>query len=89
MNRLIIHPRIEERHPELDESDVVCAWNNAFLSTTRTKKNPNQYLAIGADSKGRMLEMVAVLTENGDWLVFHAMTPPSDNTLDELHLGRG
>jgi hypothetical protein len=32
--------------------------------------------------------MVAVELEGGDWLVFHAMTPPSAKTYDELGTGR-
>ena len=41
------------------------------------------------DDKGRELEMVAVELEGGDMLIFHAMTPPSRRTYEELGLVRG
>jgi len=35
-----------------------------------------------------LLEMVTVHNRCGDWLVYHAMTPPSKKTLKELSIDR-
>ena len=79
-----IHPRIEEQHPEIKNEDVLEAWQNFVIGGTRTKsKNYPEVLRIGYDQKGRELEMVGTLTENG-WLVYHAMTPPSKKTTVEI-----
>lgn len=67
---------------------MLTAWENSIASTPRTQKNPNEYVAVGFDGKGRLVETVAVRSAAGDWLVFHAMTPPSANTLAELGFER-
>lgn len=67
---------------------MLAAWNNSFVSTSRTRKNPDEYVAVGFDGKGRLVEIAAIRFPTGDWLVFHAMTPPSKNTLKELRLER-
>ena len=88
MAKLIVHPRVILRHPELDEAGVMAAWENALVSTPRTHLNPNQYVALGFDTKGRLLEVVAVRLEDGSWLIYHAMTPPSNKTFEELGIER-
>lgn len=79
-----VHPRIAERHPELSEDGIVRAWLNPLSSALR-EDSPNfpEYLQIGYDKDGRLIEMVGVLSEDG-WLIYHAMTPPSRKTLKEL-----
>ena len=81
-----IHARIHERHPEISEDDVRCAWENQYRTTLRMVDSGERHVAVGLDTKGRDLEMVAVELESGDWLVYHAMTPPSQKTLAELGL---
>ena len=79
-----IHPRVSERHPELSEDDVRHAWDNRFAEATRSDVAGYwQVIAIGADQKGRLVEMVASL-QGGDWLVFHAFTPPTKKAMDEI-----
>ena len=46
------------------------------------------YIAIGADSNGRLIEMVARATEDGEWVIFHAFTPPTKKALRELGMTR-
>ena len=82
--QLSVHPRVIERHPELTESDIVIAWENALSSAPRLEKNPNEYVAVGFDSKGRLIEMVAIRESSGDWMLYHAKTPPTKKTLAEL-----
>ena len=88
MSELIVHERVLERHPELTEEGVKTAWETALVSTPRIMKDPNEYVALGFDNDGRLLEMVAIRLENGYWLILHAMTPPSDKTFDELGVER-
>jgi hypothetical protein len=88
LGKLYVHPRVHERHPELLDRDVIAAWETALLSTPRTEKNPNEYLAVGFDGRGRLLEMVAVRLDGCDWLIYHAMTPPSNKTFEELGIER-
>ncbi|MBO7675297.1 MAG: hypothetical protein J6S63_09865 [Atopobiaceae bacterium] len=85
---VIIHPRVSERHPALADDDVRSAWENQYRATIRETDAGLRHVAVGHDARGREIEMVAVELEGGDWLVFHAMTPPSRKTYDELGMGR-
>lgn len=81
---LIVHPRVRERHPELTEADVVFAWSNSFRSAPRLKKNPDEYVSVGFDNKGRLIEMIALRSKHGEWLIYHAKTPPTKKIMAEL-----
>ena len=87
MDKIIVYERIHERHPELEVRDVLHAWNQCFRSAPRLRK-PGEYLAIGTDARGRLLEMAAVRLDDA-WLVFHAMTTPSNKTISELGIKKG
>ncbi len=86
MNRVYVDDRVETRHPELHitKDDAIAAWYNAIKSRPRLEKNPDEYLAIGIDGKGRMMELVAVRDGDGDFLIYHAFTPPQANAKKEL-----
>ena len=88
MEQVIVHPRICERHPELQEQDVLSAWGNMIAFLPRLESEPTRYIAVGSDPNGRLLEMVAQKAHDGHWVIFHAMTPPSRKTLVELKLVR-
>lgn len=79
-----IHPRVHERHPQIDDDDVRFAWSHRYYEALRTD-SPNfpEYLWIGRDARGRELEMVGTMTEDG-WLVYHANTPLSKRTVLEV-----
>ena len=85
---VIVHNRVSARHPELDEEDVLRAWEYSYQLRIRETDSGSRYVAVGVDSKGRELEMVAVELAGGDMLIFHAMTPPSDETYKELGLAK-
>ena len=88
MDKLVIHPRVFERHPYLTEDDVRVAWTNSYYEALRLdSSNFPEYLWIGADSGGREVEMVGVPSEGG-WLVYHANTPLSKRTRDEVKKAR-
>ncbi len=79
-----VHPRVLERHPQLTEEDVRRAWDTAFVEAARVG-SPNwpEYLRVGFDDKGREVEMVAAPYKGG-WIIYHANTPLSKRTRDEL-----
>ena len=85
-----VNPRVSLRHPEISDEDVRSAWENALVVIERTTDAfPDVVLvAVGCDARGRMVEMVGTVLENGGVHVFHAMTPPSNKTYRETGLGR-
>jgi len=89
-DKVEVNPRINERHPELLDSDLLIAWCNAFVVIERSGALlPDTILVgIGSDAKGRLIEMVASVTESGTVHLFHAMTPPSAKTLREVGINR-
>ena len=87
MGTVVIHPRVMERHPELSEDDVRQAWNE-YVRMVRREGDDSYYVAIGFDAQGCAIEMVAVETIEGNWYVYHAMTPPTKKVLRELGLMR-
>lgn len=84
--RIFVHPRVHERHPEIEDEDVIAA----FKATIRFVRRPNgQGVAVGLDGRGRLLEMVYAVSEpDDDFLIFHAFTPPTSGVLRELGLSR-
>lgn len=87
MAEVIVHPRVCKRHPELSEEEVLAAWSNRFALAMRLDRRPGECIAIGVDGGGRMVEMVACRSFDGEWLIYHAMTPPTRKALRELGIG--
>ena len=83
-----INPRIPERHPEISNKDIESAWRNKFVIIERSGVPlPDVILiALGSDGNNRLIEMVGAVKENGVVHIFHAMTPPSEKTYDELRI---
>ena len=77
----IIHSRVMKRHPNLRECEVAFAWEGYLCSAIRIPGE--REVRLGFDQQGRLIEMVDVHAIDG-WLVFHAMTPPSNKTIDEM-----
>lgn len=84
MAELVIHPRVHERHPEIEDTDVESAWASCIKSIPRLDRDPREYIAVGVDGHGRLIEMVGRLLPNGTLLIYHAMTPPTRKALMEL-----
>lgn len=89
MDKVYVHERVSKRHPDVSVQDVLTAWENCIRSRPRILKNPRECLAVGIDGRGRLIEMVAIADKEGDWLIYHAMTPLSENAKKELGFGRG
>ncbi len=83
---IIIHPRIHEEHPELEDLDVESAFRNVFAEVRRMVKDEEEFMAIGSDSKGRLVEIVYRIDIDGNAIVFHGFTPPTNKALAELGL---
>lgn len=84
MDEPIVHPRVTREHPKLAEEDVKRAWLHSYYEALRPE-SPNfpEYLWIGRDAKGREVEMVGTMTNEG-WLIYHANTPISKSVKDEI-----
>lgn len=85
MAGVIVHPRVRNRHPDVEEADVIAAWTRLLCMTRRTGGYDDNYMAVGFDLRGRLLEMVAVCDCDDTWIVFHAM-PATEKALKELGL---
>ena len=72
MVRVRVHPRVPARHPEITASDVIEAFEGTLRSRARDT-HPVQWVEVGPDASGRLLEYIAVEDEPDGWLVFHAM----------------
>ncbi len=70
---VVVHPRVNKKHPEISDKDAIHAWNHSLAVINRTYNPPDYYAAAGMDTKGRMLELVGVETEDGAIMIFHAM----------------
>lgn len=84
MDEPIVHSRIMRKHPQLSKEDVKCAWLNSYYEAIRLD-SPNfpEYVRIGLDTKGREVEMVGTMTNQG-FLIYHANTPVSKSIRDEI-----
>ena len=71
--KVIVHKRVAERHPDVAEEDAVQAWRNAIAIVNRTYCPPDIYAAAGSDGKGRMLELLGVELDDGSLMIYHAM----------------
>lgn len=71
--KLIVHPRVFERHPEVSEEGIAAALRNPLAIVKRAYEPPDVYAAAGADTKGRLLEVLGIELEGESFLVYHAM----------------
>lgn len=88
MDRVYVADRVPQRHPDVSKEDAATAWRNCIASRPRLHVNPDEYIAVGYDGSGRLVELVALRNADGDWLIYHAMTPPGENARRELGLER-
>lgn len=79
-----VHPRVMRRRPTLSATDVETAVVTTLRSRLRDT-DPPQWMGVGFDRTGRLLQYVAVETGFDEWLVFHAM-PATKKVLIELDI---
>ena len=86
MSQIGVHPRINQRHPDVSDADVAAAMKSMIAYKQRSG---GEWIAVGVDSKNRLVELVYIYDEGDDFfLVYHGMTPPSGKTLRELGMER-
>lgn len=88
LERVVVLDRVPKRHPDVSKKDAADAWNNCIRCMPAFQGDPDRYLAIGADNKGRLIELVVVRKEGGLWLVIHAQTPPQESIRKALGFNR-
>lgn len=68
-----MHPRVRARHPDVTPADAAAAFHATVHKAPRIDTDPVQWVGVGIDGRGRLLEYVAVELRHGEWLIFHAM----------------
>lgn len=85
MNLIAIHPHAFKHG--LTEDEIEHVWRNAFEWARRDRDDGKiEYALVGIDNSGRLVELVARRCGNEGYIVFHAQTPPTRRTLNELGL---
>ncbi len=70
----VLHIRECAKKHGLQESDICHAWENMKAARVRNYGEiPLIYVVAGLDIKGRMIEILAAMREDGSFEVFHAM----------------
>lgn len=69
----------------LTERQIAHAWNNAVAYVKIERDQWLDYVAIGPDQNGRLLELTGRKKPFGI-VIYHANTPPSKRALRELRL---
>lgn len=87
MELIAIHPNALKHG--LTEEGIRHAWDNAFEWIRRDRDDGLiDYVFIGPDAKGRLLELLARYSESlGGYICFHAFTPPTKKIMKELGIG--
>lgn len=88
MERIIVLDRVPENHPEVSKEDAAAAWSHCIACTPAFDKDPDRYIAIGIDGKGRQVELVVIRKDGGVWLIIHAQCPPKHDIKSRLGFGR-
>lgn len=89
MERVVVLDRVPERHPNVSKEDAETAWCNCLMSTPAFDGEPNRYLAVGIDGKGRLIELVVVWEPDERlWLIIHGQTPPQESIRRRFGLER-
>lgn len=82
---ITVHRRILESGRGITEADVKFAFRNGWWRPRDIE--PVEWIGIGPDTQGRDLEYVAIEDPVGEWLVYHAMRPPTRRMKQELTRG--
>lgn len=88
MDRIIVLDRVPERHPDVSKEDAAAAWSHCIACAPAFDVDPDRYIAIGIDGKGRQIELVVIRKPGGLWLIIHAQTPPKHDIKTKLGFGR-
>lgn len=82
-----VHPRVSCKRPEISEADVSAAFFATVKKHPRVDTSPIEWIGVGFDGRGRLLQYVVIEIGNDHWLVIHTM-PATTRVLVELGLKR-
>lgn len=82
---VVVHPHALKHG--LSEERILEAWSRFFRKRHRKAPNSDQIVAVGVDAKGRLIQLIGVVKPFGV-MIYHALTPPTENVLLELGLAR-
>lgn len=69
----------------LSSDEVEYAWESLVRCQLRVSDDwPPRWIGLGVLPDGRIAQMVAIEDAQGNWRVFHAMTPPTKSFMREL-----
>ena len=71
----------------LEADDIAFAREHFIAKQYRGAPDEGEVVAVGVDTRGKLVQMVAVEKPYGR-LIIHAMEPPTMGVLEELGLGR-
>lgn len=86
-DQVYVMSRVQENHPDVTKEDAARALVNSVRMIPRIGTDPLQYVGIGPDAEGNLLEFVAIkqLMDGREmWLVYHAQRPPQESVKREL-----
>lgn len=84
--KVIVRPRVMERHPYLTAEDVLRAVRMHKAVRRRNFDPPCHFAIAGLDTKGRMIEVLGAEQEDGTLIVYHAMKL-TEKMAKELEIG--
>lgn len=83
-----VHPRVNRVHPEIEDADAVAAFTDCLRAVPREGTGfPPQWVGVGLDGKGRLLQFVAINEGPDQWLIFHTISATT-RVLRDLGLRR-
>ena len=73
----------------LTEEEICYAWKCPIRCRQRISDDePPRWIAIGSLPDGRFAELVAFQDIHGQWVIYHAMVPPTKKFKKELGFDR-
>ncbi len=79
--------RVQKEHPDVTKEDAAHALANPIRTMPRFGTDPLEFVGIGPDKDGEMIEFVAnkrFVEGREMWLIFHAQRPPQEPIKREL-----
>ncbi|MCL2526335.1 MAG: hypothetical protein FWE46_04715 [Coriobacteriia bacterium] len=68
-----VHPRIARKHPEISNQDVEAVIRSPIAMRRRNFELPSHFVLAGVDTRGRLLQVVGALQEDGTFLAYHSL----------------
>jgi len=81
-----LHPRVINAERKISEANVKNAFQNTLQKLRRWHQGePPEWVGVGIDDKGRLLQYVANQDSPNSWFIWHCMAA-TDDVLIELEL---